>query len=279
MDWQFAVGIGAAVIFFFIPYAVKDMPAYVTWPGIVTGILFILWGMLPNHERIPIGPAILFIASISGIVASGLWYRENMTSTQPEGSQNFNVALEKEKTERPYIFLECTPLLGGVAIIPASGIFYGLNLFPWPKEEPGGGLQESVSVPGAHWNLPTEMSELGGSSYHCKLINYGAKPLFNVEMNLRLVFLAAEKFPNGSRSGAVTLDRQWKIKIPKIDIGSDKSFEFFPYSMSANFARVYFPNIAMAEVGGTKTADIIDVRTSVRQPVVLGPNWMGSPSK
>ena len=76
MDWQFAVGLGAAAVFFFIPYVVKDMPAYVTWPGIVTGLLLIIWGILPDHERIPMGPALLFIVSIAGVVASGFWYRD-----------------------------------------------------------------------------------------------------------------------------------------------------------------------------------------------------------
>ena len=51
------------------------MPNWVTWPGISIGILFIIWGLLPNHQKIPIGPAILFIICIAGIAGSIAWYK------------------------------------------------------------------------------------------------------------------------------------------------------------------------------------------------------------
>jgi hypothetical protein len=74
MDWQFAVGLGTAVVFFLFPYAVKDMPAYVTWPGIAIGLLFIIWGLLPNRNRIPHGIAFLCIACIAGFISAGFYF-------------------------------------------------------------------------------------------------------------------------------------------------------------------------------------------------------------
>jgi hypothetical protein len=50
------------------------MPHWVTWPGISVGFCLILWGVLPNHQKIPIGLVILFIACVAGIAGSAAWY-------------------------------------------------------------------------------------------------------------------------------------------------------------------------------------------------------------
>jgi len=75
MDWQFKVFLGVACVFGLLPFAVKNMPHLVTWPSISIGVCLILWGILPNHQKIPIGPAILFIACIAGIAGSVAWYK------------------------------------------------------------------------------------------------------------------------------------------------------------------------------------------------------------
>jgi hypothetical protein len=78
MDWQFFIGLGIAVVFGFLPFAVKEMPQPVTWSGITIGVLFILWGayvLLPGHQKLPTGPALVLIASVAGIIASIVWYK------------------------------------------------------------------------------------------------------------------------------------------------------------------------------------------------------------
>jgi hypothetical protein len=76
MDWQFKVGIGLCLVFGFLQFTgLGRMPNWVTWPGISIGFLFIIWGLLPNHQKIPVGPAILFIVCIAGIAGSVAWYK------------------------------------------------------------------------------------------------------------------------------------------------------------------------------------------------------------
>lgn len=72
MDWQFLVGIGAAVLFGLLPFAVKDMPAWITWPGIAAGAVLILWGLVPQHERVPTWAGLLFVAFVGGAIGSGI---------------------------------------------------------------------------------------------------------------------------------------------------------------------------------------------------------------
>ncbi len=72
MDWQTKVGIGIAVFFGLLPYAVKDLPHWVTWGGIAFGVLFGLSGLIPGHEKIPNLLSFVFIACASGAVGSGI---------------------------------------------------------------------------------------------------------------------------------------------------------------------------------------------------------------
>src|SRR3990172_5093887 len=77
LDWQFIFGIGVAIVFFFFQFVVKIMPTQITWSGISIGVLFMIWGIFsakyPN-QRIPFGPAILFIIGFSYIVGSIAWF-------------------------------------------------------------------------------------------------------------------------------------------------------------------------------------------------------------
>jgi hypothetical protein len=74
MDWQFKFGLGFTVVFGLLAFAVKDMPHWVTWPGIVVGCLLILWGIPPFHDRVPIGRGLLFIV-VAAVIGTGVsWY-------------------------------------------------------------------------------------------------------------------------------------------------------------------------------------------------------------
>src|SRR5580700_4741553 len=83
MDWQFKVGIGLAVMFGLLPYAVKDLPHWISWPGIVLGLLFVLWGLALSYATVPHGPAFLFIAGITLAASAVGWYRDSLTPASP----------------------------------------------------------------------------------------------------------------------------------------------------------------------------------------------------
>jgi len=117
MDWQFKVGLGVTIVFGLLPFLVKTMPNWVTWPGISIGVLSFLWGLLPNHQKIPNGPAILFIISIAGIVGSVAWYnvakisvsaRQPVAIKQPTASEIASEVVRKLpiETQRAWITVE-----------------------------------------------------------------------------------------------------------------------------------------------------------------------------
>lgn len=117
MDWQFKVGLGLALVFGLLPFAVKDMPHWVTWPGISIGILFIIWGILPAHQKIQIGPAILFIAGFAAIVGSVAWYsianQDNIKAEKQPTAEEIAKEVVKqppdqptEEVNRPYFTVE-----------------------------------------------------------------------------------------------------------------------------------------------------------------------------
>ena len=91
MDWQFKVGLGATVVFGLLGYAVKDMPHWITWPGIAAGTLFVLAGVVPFHGKLPSGPLLLFIACATGMVASVSWYLDG----PPAGAGGARISFQK----------------------------------------------------------------------------------------------------------------------------------------------------------------------------------------
>ena len=73
MDWQFLVGIGAAIVFGLLGFAVRNMPLSLTWAGITAGGLLMAWGLSHLHDKIPTAPGLLFVACIAGLVGSVIW--------------------------------------------------------------------------------------------------------------------------------------------------------------------------------------------------------------
>src|SRR5215475_3319165 len=86
MDWQFTVGIGIAIMFGLLPFAVKDMPHWITWPGITAGALLTLLGLLPSHDKYPLIGSLVMVASISAFVGSIALFVDARTDTAMEAT-------------------------------------------------------------------------------------------------------------------------------------------------------------------------------------------------
>jgi hypothetical protein len=89
IDWQFKValvGLAVAIVFGLLPFAVKAMPHWITWPGIAVGCSFLVWAVFPMETRHAIGPALIIIAGIAFITAGISWYVD--TAEDYEGRPN-----------------------------------------------------------------------------------------------------------------------------------------------------------------------------------------------
>jgi len=70
-------------------------------------------------------------------------------------------------------------------------------------------------------------------------------------------------------SGHITIDREWLIKIGKIDSGKDSQYTFFVFNMSSQFVEVTLPKtISIQRDGGV---DIINLITGPNVTMHFGP--------
>ncbi len=134
---------------------------------------------------------------------------------------------------------------GLAPIVPKEGRVFVLDL--WPLPAGGGGLSEMFGEPGYKLGLPPV-----NRFDECRLTNYSATALFNVRLTLHLTFwkvIKDPKQPGVSRSGDVSLSRDWPIAIQKIDTGPDHPFIFYIYNQSDQVAQVSFPEFVTAQIG------------------------------
>src|ERR1700730_769797 len=158
------------------------------------------------------------------------------------------------------LFAQCD-LVPPTIIVPIDGRIYMLQINAIPASAGGGGLGISSGGPGEKIIFPFQ------SIYRCKITNYASIPLFKMSIALHLTFMEAVKDSAANTSlssGAVTIDRDWPLEIPKIDPGKDSSFAFYMLNMSTQFVRVMLPvrvSFMAGLDGQRKSADLIQTTT------------------
>lgn len=255
MDWQFRVGLGVAVVFGLLPYAVKDLPPWVSWPGVGIGALFIVWGLLPGHSSYPVLPTIAVIVCLGLFSGSAAWFASEW---------------QRQNGSTPF-FAECH--FGLMPTQSPENRLYVLNVFPTPIANGGGGFGEITKSSDQPFTWPTP----GGvpmQAYQCKITNYGLKTIFNIGISFAWVFRKAvpdKDHPSTLRSGEVTLERDWPCQIPKIDPGTANSFIFYISNMSDQFVDVSLPHTILGTTVGENAPTIFKLTVAESRTVNLSP--------
>jgi hypothetical protein len=146
-------------------------------------------------------------------------------------------------------------------VLPSEGRVAILSLEPVPESMGGDGLAEVSGKPGAAF---AGKDSLGAPAriHQYQITGYAPRTMFNVSIALHLIFKEAirnKRNTNQIDSGKITLERDWIIKIAKIDPGPDHPFIFYAMNESGNFVSVSFPETATAQMAGNNA-----VRGTVR---------------
>jgi hypothetical protein len=242
MDWQTKIGLGVAIAFGILPFVVKDMPQWLTWPGLSFGVLLALWGLLPNHDKIPYGPAFLFITCTSGIAASVAWFYTTAASaiSTLDNKISFNCYSSPRPTHARedkllHMLQIIEPYQG--KLLPASA---GYTFMPPGNTE-------------IKWGEGT--SPEWGS--RCVLTNYSEVPFFQVSVPLTIVWREVVKIENGTTAGKTIAEVT--IKSPPLDIGAGVHNEDYFYIMNYS---LYWVSIILPDSAGLHRAGSSNVETA-----------------
>jgi hypothetical protein len=125
MDWQTKVGLGITILMGLLPFTNYAPPPWLTWPGIAIGVLFIIWGLIPRHEQIPLIAILLFVASCAGIVASIVLYVQRGPESLPGAAAFAYIRLyDSPELRRRVVYEFRTPQGGGIKFfLSPTGLF------------------------------------------------------------------------------------------------------------------------------------------------------------
>jgi hypothetical protein len=239
--------------------------------ALVLGGMAILWGVTteqPLYRRLLV-TAIVGAVAIAGLNEALRW----VAKREAEASGSAIIPLPPPLKLMFPLFAECH--LGLMPkIVPPEGRILALNLFPTPVANGGGGLVEHFATAGTEWTWPTSTGGMPLMAYRCQITSYSNIPVSEVALSFRLKFIAEIKDandPNTLRSGPVTLERDWPIRIAKIDSGADRPFVFYVYNITPQFVEVRFPSSATGKLLGDPRVRIIAIDPSTLPPMTFSP--------
>ncbi len=70
MDKAFYIGLGVAIVFGLLPFAVKEIPHWLTWLGIAIGVIIVIWALIKPIPSIINGPFALFMIGCACIAGN-----------------------------------------------------------------------------------------------------------------------------------------------------------------------------------------------------------------
>ena len=251
MDWQFKVGLGIAIVAIFIPYAFKDMPVALSYAGLVSGALFVLWGFLPGHSKIPLWPSIAIISCVSALVASGLWWKaaylkqEHVEAQLSEQTHNesfdYKISFKcnfavRPKFRNPNRSIYTIQLLDPASVLSAGDIRLSVAL---TSDSQGDGEIEYGPKDGVTLFY-----------YKCTFRNESGQALYDMKIDYRLNWYENIKTETGNRIGP--LKYSLDTTTSPFQIGASGQEEYF-YIVNQNFmfADAVFSDIIRAKIAGT----------------------------
>jgi len=191
-------------------------------------------------------PALLIDLGFCSIAGGLVWHFSNAREASADEAIGENS-----------IAVECHP-----EILPktfgSTDSIRGLQLFPLPPANGGGGLPVFFNRSGTEWTWPGAANDFPTQGYRCQITNYGKVPVFDFSAFLQLIFIKADEVPNqptARKEGTVTLAREWRIDATKIDAGVTNAFVFYIFNGEADlFVHVLMHKTAtMRLLGETKT--------------------------
>ena len=131
------------------------------------------------------------------------------------------------------ISIDCTAS-SSTTVMPADGVLYEVSLAKYTGNADY--LAQRFGPGGTEVQLAQKIQVIR----RCHVINHGPIPIFNAELTLHLLFKGAIRDSENQstiRSGDITLETDWTIHPPTIDVGQP-GFVFYVVNSSQEFVFV-----------------------------------------
>jgi len=146
MDKAFYIGLGVAIVFGLLPFAVKEIPHWLTWLGIAIGVIIVIWALIKPIPSIINGPFALFMIGCACIAASAVWYYARSRAVGPELKAPHQLEAVPPNAERPP---KDQPITSSRSTDAIQWYFQGNNLiFGWNKASDGTLLVGTFNIRG-----------------------------------------------------------------------------------------------------------------------------------
>jgi hypothetical protein len=230
---------------------------------LVLSFLVILGGTFPWKTTLVHKVKFWLIAGLAlGALGDFEWRNYAPPPTASEFAEEVGKKLQKPKIE-PSISVECRsePMPKepsrdgyGYAVVFQNSTWMGLYSF----RDPGG----------LHWIVNGKPQ----TAFACDVTNYGDEPLFEVGIDMDIVFEEAVERDDGSFQNGKTLSStNGPIHIRKIDPQTGNAFRFYMFSYCQCFVFISLPNDAVAQMRGDTERHEITLINSSPSPMILYP--------